>query len=288
MRPPAGITRTVGSGAEGIVYDPVTKVVAVAVRFPNRLLLLDPATLRIERTVPLPGSARHLQLAAPGGPVLVPAESANELVTVAVPGGAERSTSVGRQPHDAAGSGADVVVGNEFGHSISVLQAGVVIRTITGLRQPGGVIGDGTTAAVVDVGAFTVSTYDLTTLRRIAVAPAGEGPTHGVLVPGQRLAIADTRGDAILLDSVSPLQRLATLALPGTPYGVAMDSVTDTLWVTLTGSNQVVGVDLGGATPRVIARYPTVRQPDSVAVQPGSHRLWITGTSAGEVELITR
>jgi hypothetical protein len=67
-----------------------------------------------------------------------------------------------------------------------------------------------------------------------------------------------------------------------------VDSSTDTVWVTLTALNEVVGLDLSTRTPRVIARLPTVQQPNTVAVAPGSHTLWITGTDAGVVERISR
>jgi DNA-binding beta-propeller fold protein YncE len=278
----------VGAQPEGIVYDPATKLVAVAARDPDRLQLLDPQTLTMRRSVPLPGSVRHLQLAARGGPVLVPDESARELLQIALPGGAVRTTRVGKQPHDAAQVGDDIVVGNEFGRSLSVIRAGRVVRTIGGVRQPGGVIGVGTTAVVVDVGRFTVSTYDVTTLRRTAVEPAGKGPTHGVAITGRRVLVADTRGNALLVFGVEPLARSGRLSLPGTPYGLAGDASTNTVWVTLTARNEVVGVDVGSNTPRVIARYRTVRQPNTVAVAPGSHTLWVTGTRDGEVERINR
>jgi DNA-binding beta-propeller fold protein YncE len=285
---PAGTVHAVGASPEGIVYDPNTNLVAVAVHNPDRLLLLDPATLAVVRSVPLPGSARHLQLAAPGGPVLAPAESADELVEVTLPGGATSAVGVGKQPHDAAASGGDVVVGNEFGRSLSIIRNGAVLKTLAGVQQPGGVIADGSTVAVVDVASFTVDTFDLTTLRRTAVAHAGQGPTHGVLVSGQRLVVADTRGNAILVFSVRPLKQLAHLAVPGTPYGTAFDATTDTVWVTLTALNEVIGLDVRGTVPVVVARYPTVRQPNTVAVAPGSHTLWITGTDTGVVERISR
>ncbi len=66
------------------------------------------------------------------------------------------------------------------------------------------------------------------------------------------------------------------------------DLRTGIVWVTLTASNQVVGVDFSGGTPRKVAAYPTVRQPDTVAVAPGSHTLWVTGTRGDEIERITR
>jgi hypothetical protein len=287
---PAGVLVKVGLGPEGIAYDAQTRLLAVAVRRPDRLQLLDPRSLAERRVVALPGSVRHLQVAAPGGPVLVPAESAGELVQVPlVSGPPVVVTRVGRQPHDATGAGAgEVVVGNELSGSISVLRAGSVVRTFTDLKQPGGVIGDGTTVAVVDVGAFTVSTYDLATLTRRAVIAAGQGPTHGVLTSGHRLVVVDTRGNALLTFGLDPLRLLGRLALPGVPYGIASDPVTSTVWVTLTATNELVGVDVSGANPRVIARYPTVRQPNSVAVAPGSRTVWVTGTYSGVVERVSR
>lgn len=286
---PEGTVRPVGDAPEGIVYDPTTKLVAVAVGNPDRLALLDPQTLAVRRTVPLPGSVRHLQLAAPGGPVLVPAESANQVVEVSLPGGATRATDVHKQPHDAtAAGGGDLVVGNEFGKSISVVRAGKLVKTISDLKQPGGVVGQGDTVTVVDVGAFTVSTYDLTTGKRTAITNAGKGPTHGNLLSGHRVIVSDTRGNALLVYSLDPLKQLGRLDLAGTPYGMTADGSTDTVWVTLTSRNQVVGMDVSGDVPREIARYDTVRQPNTVAVEPGSHRLWVTGTDAGVVELITR
>ena len=92
----------------------------------------------------------------------------------------------------------------------------------------------------------------------------------------------------MLVFTLAPLKQVGRLALPGTPYGMAVDPSTGTVWVTLTARNQVVGLDVAGSTPRVIARYATVRQPNTVAVEPGGHRLWVTGTAAGVVELITR
>ena len=100
------------------------------------------------------------------------------------------------------------------------------------------------------------------------------------------IAVADTRGDALLVFSVDPLKRIGTLSVPGAPYGMAVDG--NTVWVTLTARNEVVGLDVSGNVPKVIARYPTVRQPNTVAVSPGSRRIWVTGTADGVVELITR
>src|SRR5437588_563177 len=77
--PPPGRQIPVGPAPEGVVVDPVTRTVAVATRNPDSLVLLDADTGAVRTRTPLPGFVRHLQLAAPGGPVLVPVESANAL-----------------------------------------------------------------------------------------------------------------------------------------------------------------------------------------------------------------
>ncbi len=287
--PPAGRVVNVGALPQGIVYDAKTRLLAVAVRDPFRLLLLDPTTLNIEKSVPLPGKVRHLQLARPGGPVLVPVESANQIIEVSLPGGTIRTTDVQRQPHDAAGAAnGDVVVGNEFSGSISIVNNGSVMKTFHDLLQPGGVVTSGHTAAVIDVKDYTVTTYDLLTLARIARTPAGRGPTHGVITRNGRLAVTDTRGGAVLLFDLNPLRQIGKIATAGRPYGITNDPRTDTVWVTLITKNRLLGIDVSGPNPRVIASYPTVRQADTVAVAPGGRTVWITGTVDGTIQHISR
>lgn len=288
-RPASGATKPVGQAPEGAVYDTKTGLLAVAVRGPNRLLLLDGRTLALRRSVPVPGHARHLQLAAPGGPVLFPAESANSLVEVSLPGGTTRVTPTGKSPHD-AGAVADgrIVVGDEFGASITIVRNGRVERTVKDLSQPGGVVGDGNIVGIVDVGAFTLSTYDPATGRRLGRVNAGQGPTHGIRVAPNTTVVSDTRGDALLTFSLSPLRQTASIPLTGAPYGLAFDPQRRWLWVTLTASNEVVAFDTSGRALTEVARYPTVQQPDTVAVAPGSGTVWVTGTRAGVIERITR
>lgn len=287
---PAGRVVAIGSAPEGVVYDARTGLVAVGVRDPDQLVLLDGATMAVRHRVALPGHVRHLQLAGVGGPVLVPVENANALLEVQLPGGRITSrVGVGSSPHDAtAAADGRTVAGDEFGGSLTVVRGGRVERTIRGVDQPGGVIGHGDEVAVVDVHAYTVSDFDLATGVRTDLLPAGAGPTHEVLLPGHRLAVVDTRGGAVLTFALDPLVATGRLALPGAPYGIAVDTATSTVWVTLTARNEVVGLDVSTAVPRQIAEYPTVEQPNTVAVAPGSHTLWITGTRRGQLEQITR
>ncbi|MBO0694367.1 MAG: hypothetical protein J2P58_15790, partial [Acidimicrobiaceae bacterium] len=69
------------------------------------------------------------------------------------------------------------------------------------------------------------------------------------------------------------------------PYGLAFDSARDTLWVTLTGTNQLVGLHLSGDQVLRRTTDTTVRQPNSVAVVPGSGSVVVTGsTPQGQVQ----
>jgi DNA-binding beta-propeller fold protein YncE len=99
--------------------------------------------------------------------------------------------------------------------------------------------------------------------------------------------VIDTRGDAVLFYSLTPsLRRIGRLALPGTPYGVAYDPVRDRLWVTLTATNRLVGIDPDAAHPRVVTTLTTVRQPNTVAVDSATGRLFVTGTDGGVLQLV--
>lgn len=284
---PAGQVTDLAPDPEGMVFDPVTGLLAVAVREPNRLLLVDGATGSVQTEIALPGHARHLQLAAPGGPVLVPAEDSDALIQVELPTGSVTRTDVGEYPHDGIQvESGRIVVADEKGGTLSVIEDGEVIQTFDDLTQPGGLAAVGDLAAVIDVADFSLSVYDIATGERVGRVPAGDGPTH--LIADQRgtVLVADTRGDALLSFSVDPLELTSRVSLEGTPYGLTYDPVRDVAWVTLTGTNEVVGFALSAGAPREIARFPTVRQPNTVAVDPGSGRIFVCGRTTGELQTI--
>lgn len=284
---PAGTVTDLAPQPEGMVYDPETDVLAVAVRNATELALIQGETGEEIRRIPLPGHARHLQLAGPGGPVLVAAEDSNTFLTVSLPDGEVDQTVVGEYPHDAteAASGR-ILVADERGGTLSVIEDGEVVHTFDDRQQPGGLAAVGDDVGVVDVGDFTVSLYDIDAEERLAAVPGGEGPTHVVSVSGDRLVVADTRGDAIRVFGTDPLEEIATLDLPGTPYGITYDSERDVVWVSLTATNELVGLDVSGDTPTEIDRIPTVQQPNTIAVDPTSGRLWTASRSTGELQTI--
>jgi len=278
----------VGTLPEGIVADPRTGLIVVGVRQPAGLVLLDARSGAIRARISIPGTPRHLQLAAPGGPVLVPEEPVARVLELGLPGGRTlRAVKVRTQPHDATAAGGRVFVGDEFGQGLSVIEGSRVIDTIGGFVQPGGVIGIGEEVAVVDVRANDITLVDARTLRVIGRASAGAGPTHGVTGTGGRLYVTDTRGGAVITFATHPrLRPLARRRLPGYPYGIALDSIRRRLWVTLTARNQLLELSTVRSGLRLIRTYPTGRQPNTVTVDPRDGHVFVANAADGTVELI--
>jgi DNA-binding beta-propeller fold protein YncE len=287
--PVPGRTVAVGQAPEGVVVDPVTRTVAVAKRNPNELVLINADTGAITGRTPLPGFVRHLQLAAPGGPVLVPVESANAVVRVDLPGGrAEPAIITGTVPHDSAAAANGLVfVANEHGGTVTVLRGDQIVTVFTDSVQPAGLASVGTSMGLLDVRKNDLSIYDTEALSIVGSTPAGAGPTHLVADKHGRLIAADTRGDAVRVFTPRPQPReVASVAQPGGPYGIAYDATRDRLWVASSGTNEVIGYDMSEPTPRPVQRLPTVQNPYTVGVDPTTGRLFIAGVSAGLVQIV--
>ena len=281
--PPAGTVVPVGNAPEGIVVGS-SGVGAVAVRNSDGVALIDAATGAVRQVVPTRGAARHLSLAGPDGPVLVPLESSNELCEVTLADGRLISTvtGVGRQPHDAAQTAdGTIVVTNELGGGVVFVRDGAVVAALSaGPVQPGGVAAVGPYAAVADVQGNGVWVYDGSTRRLVAHGPVGVKLTHAVALSGDLAAFADTDGGAVFVERVDPqLGQVARIDAPGKPYGLAYDAAHRRLYVTLTALNLVRLVDVSDVTrPRTIGDVPTVEQPNSVAVDPVSGHVLVAGS----------
>jgi len=287
---PAGKVVEVGPAPEGIAADPETGLVAVALRNPDELALVNGESGETVRKVGLPESARHLDLAGPGGPVLVPAEGSDSLVQVGLPEGEILSeTQVGDFPHAAAAAPSGrIFVVNEKASTASIIEDGREIEKIETAFKPGGVaVTDDGLVGIIGVRGLTLEVFEADTLESLGSTDAGEGPTHVRAGSESRFYVTDTRGDAVLVYGARPNpKQLDRVSLPGSPYGIAIDLRRNQLWVTLTAEQSVVQFALEGRTLREIARYPTVRQPNTVAVDPASGRVFVTGKTDGQLQIL--
>jgi DNA-binding beta-propeller fold protein YncE len=139
---------------------------------------------------------------------------------------------------------------------------------------------------LVAVSARVLQVYDARTLKPLGRVAAGVGPSH-IVARGTTAYVADTQGDQILVFAIGPHPRLlGKVAAPGTPYGLALDPGRARLWVTETATDRLAEYSLRGRLPRRTATYPTLRQPNSAAVDARTGAVFVAGRDAGRIERI--
>ena len=113
---------------------------------------------------------------------------------------------------------------------------------------------------------------------------AGQGATSMTADPAGRLLVADTRGGQLLVFGVDPLILRQAYPVPESPYGVA--GSRGLAWVSQTSANIVIGYDLSTGIPLEKVRYPTVRQPDTLAFDDVAGTLYVVSGAGGGVQII--
>jgi hypothetical protein len=111
-----------------------------------------------------------------------------------------------------------------------------------------------------------VQLFQAATLKRVAEAPAGTGPARIATDGRADLYVTDVVAEALLVYHLHPrFELIRRVNLPGGPWAIAHDAARSALWITLTRLNHVVEL-ADGSRPVPIRSYPTVRQPNEVAV----------------------
>jgi len=123
----------------------------------------------------------------------------------------------------------------------------------------------------------------------IGSANCGAGPTRAVTGDSDLYWIVDTNGGAVLAFRVGAHgpRQMSAITPSETNRTVAYDNHRSTLWVTLTGSDELLGLHLRGTTVTSRTTYATVQQPNTVAVDNLTGELVVTGsTQQGALQLI--
>ncbi|MFV0494543.1 YncE family protein [Mycobacterium sp.] len=141
----------------------------------------------------------------------------------------------------------------------------------------------GNTTIVLDRGQTSVTTLDADGNAQQSLR-AGTGATTLVADPHGRVLVADTRGGQLLVYGVDPLILRQAFPVRHSPYGLAASQKL--AWVSQTESNTVVGYDLSTGIPVEKVRYPTVRQPNSLAYDEVSGTLYVVSGSGAGVQVI--
>jgi hypothetical protein len=139
------------------------------------------------------------------------------------------------------------------------------------------------TVAVLDRGQTSVTTIGIDGKVGQALR-AGQGATTMVADPAGRLLVTDTRGGELLVFGVDPLILRQAYPVRQSPYGLA--GSRELTWVSQTSANMVIGYDLSTGIPVEKVRYPTVRQPNTLAFDDAAGTLYVVSGSGGDVQVI--
>ncbi|MCA1655208.1 MAG: hypothetical protein LC635_01820 [Pseudonocardiaceae bacterium] len=283
--PPAGTVTALDESVTAIAYEPSTRTLAVGVDDPPAVRLYHLGdTLTQERE--LTRSSPVESLTVEDRSVLVSGK--NQVVRISLPDG--RETGVGSlrgTPVSATTFDDRTLVAMRDERAVAVVKGGRTQRMITGdLMSADQVLSTGKRAIVLDRLRNAVFQLDVAAGAVEEGLRAGRGATNAVTDRFGRVLVTDTRGGALLAFSVDPLLLRQNYPVPGAPYGIAYDRERDLAWVTLTGTNEVVGYDVAGEQPEEKYRFPTVRQPNTVAVDPDSGRVVVASGTGDGIQVI--
>lgn len=269
----------------------------------GRVLPLGRAT-----SVAVAGGRVAVALTDPPSVALYPVDLSGEPVVVPLSGPAERLVAVGDAVEAVVPSGVVVTIRPDGSTSQRAVEGGPVDvarvdgatlvaqrdlkqvavdgRVVSGISSPDRLVAVGDAAVVLDRPRSAVFDLDPAAESPGAGLRAGEGATNAVADRFGRVFVVDTRGGELMAFSTAPLIMRLRYPLPGAPYGMAYDEARDLVWITLTGRNEVVGFDVAGGEPVEEHRFATVRQPDSVAVDPGSGRVFVVSGDGRGMQVI--
>jgi hypothetical protein len=281
---PAGAVTPLSDPVTAIAYDQTTSTLAVAVEDSVRLYQLGD-TLTAGKRVDLPNVT---SLTVEDGAVL--ATGANQVTRIALPGAAVDETATFRgEPVSTATLDDRTLVAVRDERAVAVVDGDKIQRMITGdLMSADQVLSTGKGAVVLDRLRNAVFELDVPGATVSQGLRAGQGATNAVTDRFGRVLVTDTRGGALLAFSLDPLLLRQNYPVEGAPYGIAYDRKRDLAWVTLTATNEVVGYDVAGEEPKEKYRFPTVSQPNTVAVDPSTGRVVVASGTGDGIQVIER
>jgi DNA-binding beta-propeller fold protein YncE len=215
------------------------------------------------------------------------AASTNKVVRVAVDGSTSDAGSFRGEPVSAATFDGRTLVAMRDERAVAIVEDAKVQRMISGdMMSADQVLSTGKGAVVLDRLRNAVFELDVPRASVSHGLRAGKGATNAVTDRYGRVLVTDTRGGALLAFSLDPLLMRQNYPVPGAPYAIAYDRERDLAWVTLTETNQVVGYDVAGEEPKEKYRFPTVSQPNTVAVDPRTGRVMVASGTGDGIQVI--
>ncbi|MRH90190.1 hypothetical protein GFY24_22570 [Nocardia sp. SYP-A9097] len=265
-----------------LLAEPSTGVLAVLTDSGKTLQLIDKNGTR---KVELPGVAASLAAGKPGE------------ILIAVPGKVIRLDAATGKVSEVAVDGdvrsaalradGDLVAGLATGKVLILAPDGAVRESISGLVSADAIDTSTDTVVVLDRRQTALTELNLPDERLGLTLRTGDGAANMIGDHFGRRIVTDTAGNELLVYTADPLVLRQRFPVGSSPYALAYDQRSETVWVTLTGSNEVVGYDLSTGIPVEVGRYPTVRQPDSVTVDARSGDLFVGSATGDGLQRIT-
>ncbi|MGN2639077.1 YncE family protein [Nocardia takedensis] len=243
------------------------------------LSVLDAGAAGTPVTIPLPTPATTLVQGA-DGQVLLPAGAKVLRVDLAAAAVTEipvegTAVSVARRADDT------LVVGTAEGIVRTLSPTGEVRHSVDGLVSADVLALTPQRVAVLDRRQTSITEITPGADRLGLALRAGDGATSMIADHFGRVMVTDTAGGELLVYTTDPLVLRQRFPVRSSPYALAYDRRSDTVWVSCTQSNEIVGFDLSTGIPREVGRFSTVRQPDSVTVDERTGDLFV-GSATGD------
>lgn len=278
---PQGTVTPLPDAVTALAFEPKTGTLAVAAKDTVHLYQLAD-TPSPTKTVALTAES----LTVDDGAFLV--TGANKVTRLTTDGTTTPAAEFRGQPVSATTYDGRTLVALKDERAVAVVADDRVQRTITGdLMSADQVLSTGKNAVVLDRLRNAVFQLDVPGGDVKQGLRAGQGATNAVTDRFGRVLVTDTRGGALLAFSVDPLLLRQNYPVPGAPYAIAYDRERDIAWVTLTKTNEVVGYEVAGEQPKEKYRFPTVSQPNTVAVDPSSGRVIVASGTGDGIQVIS-
>ncbi|MGW5382032.1 YncE family protein [Nocardia sp. NPDC003963] len=271
---PAGQLLPAPTRLTALVSDPGSGNLAGLDPAGTTLTLFTPATTPpTAHQVPLPAPAAAIAAGTPGeilaatdGAILRVDAATRAVTRIPVDGNLH---SVQSRPDGT------LIAGTADGRVMVLDRTGNVQQKVSGLVSADALALTGDTLAVLDR-RQTLLTEIAPGYERLGLAlRAGTGAAQLVEAPYDRVVVTDPDSGQLLVFTTDPLVLRQRYPVGSSPYALAYDRRSDTVWATCTQSNEIVGYDLSTGTPREVGRYPTVRQPNAVTVDDATGDLYI-------------
>lgn len=258
-----------------LLDEPGTGVLAAVVDSGSTLQLI---TGGVTRPITLPGKAAALALGKPGE-ILV-AVPGKILRVDAASGAVSEITVDGDVRSVALRPDGGLVAGLATGKVLLLDADGTVRHSISGLSAADAIDARDGAVVVLDRRQTAIVALDGDTKLGLSLR-AGDGAANMIGDHFGRRIVTDTAGGELLVYTADPLVLHQRFPVGSHPYALAYDQRSETVWVTLTSSNEVVGYDLSTGIPVEVGRYPTVRQPNAVTIDDRTGDMFV-GSATGD------